>query len=297
LEKKIKLAKKHSQGISYQIWNNSLLHNSVKNNSFILYCVLSLLGARLDARNSKGKSVYIELLKILNYESGNLHMTNAFVKWWIMKVTDQHWLKLVKMTAERCLKNSLNHLIENKSNVNVWSNKNGSTALHFASEHNLQEAAHRLVSKKADVNAKNFKGNTPLHIAVQKSNIDIINFLIKNGANVNEENRRKQKPLKLVFVIFVTSYTFHKFYEVLKALIETNAEVSAKDDFNNTHLHAALKFDISNEEKEKCCKLLIQAGTDLSAKNDHGDTALHFGCQMWHQYHLEMLIGKGSQCE
>ncbi len=184
-----------------QICNISLLHNSVQNNDYVLYCLLSLCGASFEAKNKEGKSVHEELLEMLNNDDKKLKTMNQFVKWWILKITDQHWLKLFRIAAEKGFENCLNILIENKFNVNAWSYQDGNTALHFASENNLKEAALRLVCKNAEVNVKNFEGNTALHMAVQKNTLDCLKFLVKNGANVNEVNKKKQSPLHLVFVM------------------------------------------------------------------------------------------------
>jgi ankyrin repeat protein len=279
-----------------------------KDYNFGLLTFLSFLGAKWEANNREGKSVYEKVSKRLqNYlciDSFN-QKNNTLVKWWILKVTDEHWLKLFRTAAEKGFENCLNILIENKSNVNVCSNEDGNTALHFATLHNLLEAGQKLISKNADVNVKNFDrkttlhmavengnisymqllleekadinvrnldGSTPLHLAAEYNKIDCLKLLIEKGAGVNEENHLKQRPLHLVFKRKCLTPE-----ECTKALIDAGADINAnanKD--NNTALHCAVKSDLTDKDKTKCCEILIKAGADLSAKDSKGKTPLDF---------------------
>ncbi|WP_339045351.1 ankyrin repeat domain-containing protein [Candidatus Mesenet endosymbiont of Agriotes lineatus] len=45
-----------------------------------------------------------------------------------------------------------------------------------------------LISKGADVNAKDKNGHTPLYVAIYKNNVDIAKLLISNGADINAKD-------------------------------------------------------------------------------------------------------------
>jgi ankyrin repeat protein len=260
----------------------SLSHRSAQNNNYILYCVLSLVGASFEAKNVEGNSVYQEFLKNLNNNSRNFNEVNSFLKWWVLKVTDQHWLKVFRMAAEEQYENCLNILIENKSNVNVWSKEDGNTALHLASKANFPEAAHKLISKNADVNCSNFNGNTPLHLATENGNIDCLKFLIENSADVNAKNFRGLSPLHFAAETGQI--------DCMSFLICNNADINAKNSEEVTPLHFAAKHGSIG-----CLKLLIDKSADVivNAKNTYGETALHYAAQWGQLECLKLLIEKG----
>ena len=57
------------------------------------------------------------------------------------------------------------------------------TALHYAIHANHKEVAELLVSRGADVNAKNWRGRSPLFFV--NGSLDLVEFLIENGADID----------------------------------------------------------------------------------------------------------------
>ena len=47
---------------------------------------------------------------------------------------------------------------------------------------------------KADINATNSKDETPLHVAANQGTLDFMEFLISRGANVDARNEHYEKP-------------------------------------------------------------------------------------------------------
>jgi bla regulator protein BlaR1 len=71
------------------------------------------------------------------------------------------------------------------------------TPLHLAVMNNHMETAATLISKGADVNAKDSQGNTPLHLAASNGSPDMCAFLIEKGADINAKNNNGRTPLDL----------------------------------------------------------------------------------------------------
>ncbi len=283
VKKKMELARKVPEKISNQNWFISPLHNSVKNDSYILYSVLSLLGASFEAKNKEGKSVLEELFEVLDNDSKNFNNSNAFVKWWILKVTDQHWLKLFKAASEKWSNNCLNILIENKSDVSAWNYKDGNTALHFASlssheiiqklfskpfaSHSSQDIVQKLISKNADVNAKNFHGETPLYYCASRQNLNIMQLLIKENADVNAKNSNGDAPIHAAAEVGTI--------ECLKCLVENGANVNEENNSKARPLHfIGNKMNFSSEVEE-CIKFLIEKGAEINSNDKENNTPLH----------------------
>ena len=59
------------------------------------------------------------------------------------------------------------------------------------------ERIQSLVSRGADVDAKDKDGDTPLHSAVSFDYYDVVELLIEEGANVNTKNQKGKTPLSL----------------------------------------------------------------------------------------------------
>ena len=65
----------------------------------------------------------------------------------------------------------------------------GATSLHLAAYYNRFEAAKKLISLGANMNAKNIHGQTPLHIAVIQGHIPIIKLLRNMSKSVNIKDK------------------------------------------------------------------------------------------------------------
>lgn len=78
--------------------------------------------------------------------------------------------------------------------------KKGMTALHYAcqqKDYEVVKAHESLQGLKEVLQAKDSDCNTPLHLSCRNLSIRIIKYLISKGANVNARNKSKLTPLHI----------------------------------------------------------------------------------------------------
>ena len=124
-----------------------------------------------------------------------------------------------------------------------------------------------LISKGADISARDNSYMTPLHIAVENDAYEIAEILIAIGANVNAPGSLFRTPL-----YFATSKRMCEF------LISKGAAINVRDMLSAmTPLHCAAEYGFPIE----VCAALIKAGADIHTKDENGrtpfDIASEFG--------------------
>lgn len=75
------------------------------------------------------------------------------------------------------------------------------TPLHYACQQghfNVVKAHDSLLEVKEICDALNIDFNTPLHLSCESLNVRIVCFLISKGANINAKNKKSQTPLHIV---------------------------------------------------------------------------------------------------
>ena len=109
-----------------------------------------------------------------------------------------------------------------------------------------------LVKNGAEVNFKDeINESTPLHIAVSDHKYEMARILVEAGANVNARNEESVTPLAQIFDEDVwklknTSENTKRLEDdmkIAKLLIDHNAEVDAKNIFDETPLHEACRYN------------------------------------------------------
>ncbi|MGI8966009.1 MAG: ankyrin repeat domain-containing protein, partial [Limisphaerales bacterium] len=174
-------------------------------------------------------------------------------------------------------------LISKAADINA-KDYNNQSALHISSEQGFKAVVQTLLENKADVNAKTYQGQTPLHVAISKGNKAVAELLLANGANVNAKNAEGQTPLFRAISL--------KNLEMTKFLIANKADVNAIAMDGRTPLYEAVSTDQSIVE------LLLQNGAKIEAKFDYKDykgwTPLHQAVALGRKEIVETLLQGGA---
>jgi ankyrin repeat protein len=123
--------------------------------------------------------------------------------------------------------------------------EDGQTLFHLATRYGEIEVMELLLSLGADIEAE-YTGCwsttsccTPLMLAVGEGNLTVVKFLLSKGANVHARNSKNESVLH----VDINHRTDDEHVELLKFLIDNGAVVNAKDDEDSTPLHNAARLE------------------------------------------------------
>ncbi len=147
------------------------------------------------------------------------------------------------------------------------------TPLHLAGSVALVNA---LLSKRADVGAKDQDGQTALFYAARNGNQPVVERLIAVGAKVTRVNKQGDTPL-----------SFAKNAAVAKRLLKSGARVNGNN--QSVPLHSAAfngRLDV--------VKVLLQHGADINRTGVGGETALHRAAFRQKLDMVKLLVEQGA---
>lgn len=145
---------------------------------------------------------------------------------------------------------------------------NGRTPLHLAAactlpEDDIDALIVALLSRGAEVDARDKVGNTALHLVVRHGSVKALEALMAHGANPNARGPFERLPLHLAVGL--------KHAHMAVALIQGGADPNARTPHGQTALHGAVRLKEHGFMTEK----LLQNGADCNARDREGATPLH----------------------
>ncbi|WDE96396.1 ankyrin repeat domain-containing protein [Lentisphaera profundi] len=156
-------------------------------------------------------------------------------------------------------------------------NEEGNTPLHIA--WTMPKMIKILIMAGANAEYANLVGAMALHVASKKGAIAAVDQLISCGVNIKAHDFDGRRAIHVAI----------HYPEVMKFLIDKDADIDAKDFYGESPLHVAVQ--------EVCfdsVKILLEAGADSSMQNHHGDTPLHFATLKGDLKVVELLLEYGS---
>lgn len=162
------------------------------------------------------------------------------------------------------------------------------TPLHWAVEYSQTEIAQLLVSKGAEIDARNDEQDTPLFAALFNS-LDIARLLIAADADIQAKNKFGRTPLH--------ELAYYGRCEESQFLIGYGANIHSRDNGGYTPLHEAAVSGMA-----EAALLLIVNGAEVNCESNSGYTPLHLAVSThimqhqlsWHLTTIEVLIKHGA---
>jgi hypothetical protein len=121
-----------------------------------------------------------------------------------------------------------------------------------------------------------YAGDTPLPIAAAAYATDIAEQLVSRGANLRAKNRRGAEPLHYAAdgIPASTSWDPEAQAAIVELLVKAGADPNAKDKAGVAPLHRAVRT-----RSAAAVRVLLRSGADGRLKNESGSTPLHLAVQ------------------
>lgn len=144
------------------------------------------------------------------------------------------------------------------------------------------EAADALIANGADVNA--FSYSPALVIAAVKGNIEAVKYLLDHGANINLIGTSG-------FTVLGAAARSSK-PELVQFLLGLGCDINQRDQSDGSTPLILAALEAYNLET---VKMLVENGADMSIKDDYENTAVHAATQSWESENLEYLLENGGR--
>ena len=173
-------------------------------------------------------------------------------------------------------------LVEKASKLIAEKANNGETLLHIAASSGNNEITEWLISKGADIEAKDNANNTPLTNAISNRNLETVKTLVEKGVNLNNRGLWNRLPIQIA-AIFASK-------EIVDYLIEKGADIPVEQEHVSNQL---LNYSCSRG-LEKLFEKLLEKGINIKV-NQYTGNLLHLAAEGGSQKIVDVLLEKGFQ--
>jgi ankyrin repeat protein len=177
-------------------------------------------------------------------------------------------------------KSFLQRLETNPIGVDSRDTKQKATPLIWAVRTGNQAGCEVLLSRGADIFARDRDGNSAVHHAAVMNRLELLDFLLSAGADVDGANKRGRTALHL--------FTEAGDFEGCRLLLDRGASLNIPDEAGNTPLHIA-----AERGNLELCEYFLFLGARPSLKNGEGRTPLDMAAAQGHERIVRLLEAQG----
>lgn len=270
--------------------NTYLIQYAIMYNNINIITLLLNLNCKLDFIDSEGHTVlyipikhsYNEIVKLLLTDNNVLGIP-------LIDIAD----KFGSLAIHYCILfdnlNAFNLIISESRYLNKL-NDQGYAPLHLAiKKKNYQMVKSLIKNENVNINVPTKIGETPLHLACNYEDIELINILLtkinnKFKINLNViDNEFQITPL--MYVVTLNNK------EIVKLLLNNDANTEIQDALGNTALHLAI-----NEDNVEIANLLISKTNNFNLLDINGMSAFHLLIYLYkdinkiQKYNIDQLV-------
>ena len=168
-------------------------------------------------------------------------------------------------------------------------NSDGNTAFLNAVRGNNKAIIELLLPLTSEINHKNKNGYTALTFATRNLSSDNVKLLLKNGADIDCIDNRNRNLITHLYEVY-RSNSEDRFESLLGILKEENVVAQESFDKGNNLVHLAVE-----KNSDYLISKALAFGQDINLKNDDGLTPLHLAAmKSKDESLLKLLIEKGA---
>ncbi len=162
--------------------------------------------------------------------------------------------------------------------------EDGWTVLHYAAYGGNKDIVDFLVSKGFDVNVKAKDGKTPLMIAAREGKLKVFNYLLSKGADI----KAKDEDGWTIIHYAAGSKDEKAAQKMIDIALSKGIDVNTKKKDGRTPLMRA-----AGQGRFETFKYLLSKGADIKVKDKEGWTVLHFAAGGGNKDIVDFLVSKG----
>ncbi|KAL9485361.1 hypothetical protein ACSS6W_004150 [Trichoderma asperelloides] len=141
-----------------------------------------------------------------------------------------------------------------------------------------------LIERGADLSVTVNRGCSLLYLAAESGSVELVQLFLGKGFDIDATNSIGRSPL------WATAQSYSRMRDDVVKLLKEEADVSQREvDTKETALHGSTYWG-----NNAALRPLLESEAEVDARNEDGKTALHIAAEMGHKAILEMLLEKGA---